>query len=69
MKSDIADGYRRDIKDLIVSQKVETFVCPSDGKPCWTPEMGCFVTAFGSMAKNGVEERLWTCARFKEVSL
>lgn len=40
-------------------------VCPFDGKPCLTPEKGCFQSVFGVMASDSKEEVLWVCPRFR----
>ena len=63
MKRDVADGYRRDVEDLIVSQNRELSMCPSDGEPCLTPERR--IVLFGVMASDGVEEIVCSCPRFK----
>ena len=66
MKSDVADIYRRCVEDLVASQDRELPICPRDGKPCLTPEMGCFQHAFGVMASDGKEEIIGSCPRFKQ---
>ena len=53
---------------MVTMKNEELPVCPSDGKPCWTPNKGCQMSAFGSIASDGVEEIVWTCPRFKEGS-
>jgi hypothetical protein len=63
MKRDVADGYRRDVEDLIASQNRDLPICPSDGKPCLTPERQ--IVWFGVMASDGKEEIVCSCPRFK----
>jgi len=65
MKRDVADGYRRDIEDLIVAQNRDLPICPSDGEPCLTPEKQ--IVWFGVMASDGEEEIECFCPRFKAV--
>ena len=57
--------YRKDVEDLIASQNRDLPICPSDGKPCLTPEKRVFW--FGVMASDGVEELECACPRFKAV--
>ena len=66
MKSDVADIYRRCVEDLVVGQNRELPICPCDGKPCLTPEMGCEATYFGVVASDGKKETIGSCPRFKE---
>lgn len=68
MDRDVAEGYRSSIKDLVVARNGELPICPRDGKPCLTPELGCQTDYFGAMASDGVEETAWVCPRFKEGS-
>jgi len=66
MDKDVAESCRRSVEDLVVAQSGELPICPKDGKPCFTPEMGCHATYFGAMASDGVEETAWVCPRFKK---
>jgi len=67
MKRDVAEGYRRDVEALIELQDGVLPLCRYDGEPC-PHNLGCQVSAFGVLASDGVEEVIWTCPRFKEVS-
>lgn len=68
MGEDKARLYRRAVEDLIIAENESVLVCPSDGKPCLTPDRGCQAFAFGCMASDGEEEILWSCPRLKEGS-
>jgi hypothetical protein len=63
MDKDVAESYRRSVENLIDVQNRELPICPRDGEPCLTPEMGCQTTYFGSMASDGVEETAFSCPR------
>ena len=45
-------------------KNVELPLCWRDGKPCLY-NLNCEISFFGCMAKNGVEEVIWFCPRFK----
>jgi hypothetical protein len=58
-------SFRKDVRDLIVSQDRELPNCFVDGKPCPNPEKGCESSLFGVTASDGKSEVVWSCPRLR----
>lgn len=64
--ADDREVYRKDVEDLIVFQNRDLPICHCDGGTCLTPEKQ--IVFFGVCARNGDEEIVCDCPRFKPSS-